>query len=104
MGIEYGSDCVENVHTMNKNREPLDSPVSEDQSDLPLISQAMPLYEADMLARKTTAVEDPIGVILTASELAELRVLKARQRRAQDDIDAFWHKHLPGGIPGRRQG
>lgn len=89
---------------MNKNTEPRNSPVSEDQSDLPEISQAMPLFEADMLARETTAVEDPIGVILTASQLAELRVLKARHRRAQDDIDEFWSKHLPGGIPGRKRG
>lgn len=89
---------------MNNTTHPKDSPVSEDQSDLPEISQIMPLYEVDMLARTTLATEDPIAAVLTESQLAELRVLKARQRRAQDDIDDFWRVHFPGKLSGRRQG
>lgn len=81
---------------------PREAPISEDQSDLPEISQAMPLHEN--LAYEPTprahVREDTIGLILTSSQLAELRVLRARIRRAEMDLDAFWERHVPGGVPG----
>ena len=80
---------------------PREAPVSDDQSDIPDTSQAMPLHEG--LAYEQTprgnAREETIGAILTTSEFAELRVLRARVRRAEMDMDDFWDRHL-GGSPG----
>lgn len=64
----------------------------------------MPLFEPDRLTHHTSAREDSIGVILTTTQLNELRVLKARLQRAQADIDRFWQDNMPGGVPGARQG
>lgn len=81
---------------------PLDAPVSADQSDLPVISQFLPLPnigEFRQPVQRPAAIE---GIVLTPAQVVELRILRAREMRCQADIAEFWQRHMPGGLPAQR--